>query len=124
MRTIEDTGISVPGVGEVFFDGGEPRLRRGRSQVLLPASPPLNPHATRDYDGVEVRFQKRLSQPLVVQLPTISGAVSGGNYSGLASSDENGRTSPNVNRYFDALYPAWDDTTGSKQPVMGLLPTD
>jgi hypothetical protein len=27
-----------------------------------------------------------------------------GNYSGLASSDENGRNSPNVNRFFDGLY--------------------
>ena len=33
-----------------------------------------------------------------------------GNYSGLASSDENGRTSPNVDRYFDGLYMSFDQT--------------
>ena len=44
-----------------------------------------------------------------------------GNYGGLASSDENGRTSPNVNRYFDNLYMSYDD---NNQAVFGLLPTD
>jgi hypothetical protein len=31
-----------------------------------------------------------------------------GNYSGLASSDENGRTSPNVNRFFDQITMSFD----------------
>ena len=33
---------------------------------------------------------------------------------GLASSDENGRTSPNVDRYFDGLYMPFDS---NGQPV-------
>ena len=44
-----------------------------------------------------------------------------GNYSGLASSDENGRSSPNVNRFFDGLYNSFDENA---QPVLGLLATD
>src|SRR5207244_10009100 len=34
-----------------------------------------------------------------------------------------GRTSPNVDRYFDALYMSFDDQ-GNRQPVLGLLATD
>jgi hypothetical protein len=44
-----------------------------------------------------------------------------GNYSGLASADENGRTSPNVNRYYDNTVMSYDS---KGQAVYGLLPTD
>lgn len=119
VRTIEDTGIVVPNVGEVFFMAN-PGFGVG-GQVLPPPSPP-NPHAVRDYDGIEVRYQKRLANRWSLNTNYLWSRL-WGNYSGLASSDENGRTSPNVDRYFDALYLSFD-TTGSKQPVMGLLQTD
>jgi hypothetical protein len=44
-----------------------------------------------------------------------------GNYSGLASSDENGRTSPNVNRYFDL---PWLGYTEQGKMSEGRLATD
>ncbi|HYP00843.1 MAG TPA: hypothetical protein VER76_11685, partial [Pyrinomonadaceae bacterium] len=44
-----------------------------------------------------------------------------GNYSGLASSDEAGRTSPNVNRNFDLPFIGF---SGSGRPDDGRLPTD
>jgi len=44
-----------------------------------------------------------------------------GNYSGLASSDENGRTSPSVNRFFDY---AVNGFTALGQPDNGFLATD
>ena len=44
-----------------------------------------------------------------------------GNYSGLASSDENGRTSPGVDRFFD--YPI-NGFTATGQPDNGYLATD
>jgi hypothetical protein len=44
-----------------------------------------------------------------------------GNYGGLASSDENGRTDPNINRYFDNLVMSYDDR---QQQVFGNLATD
>ncbi|MFL6374982.1 MAG: hypothetical protein ACJ73D_09965 [Pyrinomonadaceae bacterium] len=44
-----------------------------------------------------------------------------GNYSGLASSDEKGRSDPGVNRFFD--YPV-NGFTLSGQRDLGLLPTD
>jgi len=44
-----------------------------------------------------------------------------GNYSGLASSDENGRNSPSVNRFFDY---AVNGFTATGQPDNGFLATD
>ena len=44
-----------------------------------------------------------------------------GNYSGLASSDEFGRSSPNVNRFFDLPFLGYD---ASGRPDNGLLATD
>jgi hypothetical protein len=118
-RTIEDTGVTVSGVGEVFFIAN-PGFNLG-AQVLPPPDPP-NPPATRKYDALEFRLTKRLSNAWSLNSSyTLSRLW--GNYGGLASSDENGRTSPNVNRYFDGLFMSFD-ASGSRQPIYGLLPTD
>ena len=124
-RTIEDNGISVPGVGEVFFIAN-PGF--GVAEQILPAPAPPAPHAVRDYDGLEFRLQKRLSNNWSLNTSYLFSRLFG-NYGGLASSDEPnattgvGRTSPNVDRYFDALYMSYD-ASGNRQPVFGLLGTD
>jgi outer membrane receptor protein involved in Fe transport len=118
-RTIEDNGISVPGVGEVFFIAN-PGF--GVAEQILPAPAPPAPHAIRDYDGLELRLQKRLSNDWSLNTSYLFSRLYG-NYGGLASSDENGRTSPNVDRYFDALYMSYD-ASGTRAPVLGLLATD
>jgi len=107
LRAIEDVGVLVPGVGEVFYiaNPGE-----GVAEFILadecPTCPAV-PKAKRDYKGLELTFQKRYSDNWALYLSyTISRLY--GNYSGLASSDEDGRTSPNVNRFFDALYMTFD----------------
>jgi hypothetical protein len=125
VRTIEDNGISVPGVGEVFFIAN-PGF--GVAEQILPAPAPPAPHAIRDYDGLEFRLQKRLSNNWSLNTSYLFSRLYG-NYGGLASSDEPnattgvGRTSPNVDRYFDALYMSFDDS-GTRQPVLGRLATD
>jgi hypothetical protein len=116
-RTIEDVGVLVPGVGEVFFiaNPGE-----GIAQQILPTPAPAFPKAERTYDAVEFRLNKRFAD----RWSLIAGYTWSrlyGNYGGLASSDENGRTSPNVERYFDGQYLVMDD---SGNVVYGLLPTD
>ena len=116
-RTIEDTGINVPNVGEVFFIAN-PGF--GVASQILPAPSPLMPKAQRDYDGVEFRFTKRYADRWQFISSYLWSRLYG-NYGGLASSDENGRTSPNVDRYFDGLYLLFDS---NGQPVLGLLPTD
>ena len=81
---------------------------------------PAQPKAKRTYDGVELRLKKRLSNRWALDTSYLWSRIYG-NYGGLASSDENGRTSPSVERAFDGLYMSFDQTG---QPVFGLLQTD
>jgi outer membrane receptor protein involved in Fe transport len=121
-RTFEDTGVSVPGVGEVFriTNPGENLGTNVLRDFAGCVTCPDQPRPERKYDGLEVRLNKRFSQGWqVITTYTLSRLY--GNYSGLASSDENGRTSPNVNRFFDGQYNSFD---ANGQPVFGLLQTD
>ena len=117
FRTIEDVGI--------FFQGSEIYLianpGEGLAVQMEPSVPSLvTPKPVRKYDGLEFRLQKRFAN-------NWSGTASylysrlWGNYSGLASSDENGRTSPNVNRYYDNTVMSYG---ADGQPVYGPLQTD
>lgn len=119
-RTIEDVGIQVAGVGEVFMIANP---GYGIAEFTLAgtcASCPAQPAAQRDYDGPELRLRKRLSNRWSMTTSYLWSRLEG-NYSGLSSSDENGRNSPSVNRFFDGLYMSFDS---SGQPVDGLLGTD
>jgi len=69
---------------------------------------------------VELSFNKRLSRNWALRLSYLWSRL-WGNYSGLASSDENGRTSPNVNRVFDYPFMSFDERGKS---VVGILATD
>ena len=119
-KAIEDVGIQVPGVGEVFkianpgFGIAEYTL-----SVECPSCP-AQPRAVRDYDGLELRLRKRLSNRWSLETSYLLSRLYG-NYSGLASSDENGRTSPNVERLFDGIYMSFDETG---TPAFGRLQTD
>jgi outer membrane receptor protein involved in Fe transport len=121
VRTIEDVGVIVPGLGEVYIISN-PGF--GMTKTTLPTECdgpcPDQPPAQRDYDGVEFRMTKRFSQNWSLNASYLWSRLYG-NYSGLASSDENGRSSPNVNRFFDGLYNSFDE---NGQPVLGLLATD
>ena len=121
-RTIEDVGIAVPGVGEVFYISNP---GRGISENLLRdkagcTTCPNQPIPKRVYDGVEFRLNKRLSNRWYMNTSYLWSRLYG-NYSGLASSDENGRNSPSVNRFFDGQYMSFDQTGA---PVYGPLGTD
>ncbi len=61
VRTIEDVGIVVPGIGEVYYiaNPGE-----GISLTLNDPSLPNFPKAERDYTGLELTFQKPLLRQL------------------------------------------------------------
>ena len=121
-RTIEDVGINVPGVGEVFYisnpgEGLTENLLRDKAGCT---TCPNQPKPKRTYDGIELRLMKRLSNNWYANVSYTFSRLYG-NYSGLASSDENGRTSPSVNRFFDGQYMSFDQTG---QPVFGDLGTD
>jgi hypothetical protein len=115
-RAIEDVGvfnaqgseayiIGNPGFGlvcEIATEGGYPC-----------------PKAERRYDAVEIRLDKRATNYFFNASYTWSRLF--GNYSGLASSDEFGRSSPNVNRFFDLPMLGF---TADGEPDNGPLATD
>jgi outer membrane receptor for ferric coprogen and ferric-rhodotorulic acid len=110
----------VAGVGEVFMIAN-PGF--GIAEYTLAATCPAcpaQPAAKRVYDGLEFRLRKRLSNRWSLNTSyTYSHLV--GNYSGLTSSDENGRNSPSVLRFFDGLYMSFD---AHGNPIDGELQTD
>jgi hypothetical protein len=74
----------------------------------------------RLFKGLEIVLNKRLSNHYFFNVNyTLSRLY--GNYSGLASSDEGGRTSPGVNRFFDYIVNGF---TFTGDPDNGNLPTD
>jgi outer membrane receptor protein involved in Fe transport len=119
-RTIEDVGIQVAGVGEVFMIAN-PGF--GIAEYTLRATCPdcpAQPKAKRVYDGVEFRLRKRLANRWFVNTSYTWSKLEG-NYSGLSSSDENGRNAPSVLRFFDGLYMSFD---AHGNPIDGPLQTE
>jgi hypothetical protein len=116
-RAIEDTGFLLPdgSEGYVVANPGE-----GLTQLAFTNPNVAMPKAVRDYDAVEVTFDKRLASNWSLRTSYTWSRLFG-NYSGLTQSDENGRTSPNVGRLFD--YPAMMFQDGGT-PVFGPLATD
>lgn len=76
--------------------------------------------AEREYDALELRLDKRFTRRYYFNASYTFSRLFG-NYSGLASADEAGRTSPNVNRFFDLPFIGF---TSLGQPDNGRLPTD
>jgi outer membrane receptor protein involved in Fe transport len=116
-RTIDDVGIIVPGVGEVYYYAN-PGF--GLAEFTIGEQYPAQPQAQRDYDGVEIRAQRRMTDGFQLSGSYLWSRLYG-NFSGLASSDENGRSSPNVNRFFDGIYMSFDE---KGNPTNGNLGTD
>ena len=76
----------------------------------------------RHYDGLEFTFNRRLQNNWMLNASLLVSRTYG-SYSGLTSSDENGRNSPGVNRFYDGLYMSFDQngqagrTAGSSRIV-------
>jgi len=119
--TIEDVGVLTP-EGEMYYttNPGFGWSVTEKNGGKFSNKYPDTPKAKRQYYGLSFILTKRFSN-------NWSGSVSytwsslKGNYSGLASSDENGRNSPNVERYFDLWYAAFDKNLN---PVDGPLATE
>jgi hypothetical protein len=128
-RAIEDQGKLV-GTSLVYYITN-PGF--GVGQQLVPGMPD-QPKAERDYDAVELDFRKRLDDRWSFWGRYWWSRLHG-NYSGLGSSDEvylydddfgpgqtrHARTSPNVNRDFDALAMSFAENA---VPSYGRLPAD
>ena len=121
VNTIEDIGFLVetaPGVREEHYITGNP----GKGLVAGdPAGPtPAQAEAVRDYQALEFSYNHLFTGAFSVRAAYTYSELEG-NYSGLASSDEFGRTDPNVARYFDALHNGFDQDGNE---VIGPLNTD
>lgn len=115
-RTVEDVGVFNSQGSEAYIIGnpGYGLVCEVAATGNLPC-----PKAQRDYDAMEIRFDLRRTKWFANASYTLSRLY--GNYSGLASSDEAGRNSPNVNRFFD-LPPL--GFTADGDPDNGRLATD
>ena len=121
-RTIEDVGFIDAQGNENFFIANP-----GMGVVSQPFAPglPASPLAKRLYNAMELRLDKRFVNNYFFNVSYTYSRLTG-NYSGLSSSDEVdalgvGRSSPNVNRFFDLPFLGFN-TNG--QPDNGRLATD
>ena len=119
-RTIEDVGRHDADGNEIYTIGNPGYGTTQDATFFSPAAP----RAVREYTGLEFRLDKRFSNNWYANATYLWSKLYG-NYAGLASSDEVtngvGRSSPNVNRYYDFPTLLFD---AAGQETLGRLPTD
>ena len=110
----------MPGIGEVYYIAN-PGYGVTRSIAERPF-----PKAQREYDAIELTFDRRLANNWSLRASYTYSRL-WGNYSGLANSDEQntvgggGRLSPNASRLFDVIQNTYDR---NGKEVLGRLATD
>jgi uncharacterized protein YdeI (BOF family) len=121
IRAIDDTGSVDAQQNEIYIiaNPGEGLTKTAYSYSDGSGTVPM-PLPKRDYDGVELALNKRLSNNWSARVSYLWSRLYG-NYSGLAQTDENGRNSPNVGRLYD--YPVMMFEQNG-QPSYGVLATD
>ena len=118
---IEDVGVMTE-LGEMYFttNPGYGWSRRVSEGGRFSDKYPGTPKAKREYYALNISLEKRFSNNWWGGVSYTWSRLEG-NYSGLASSDEDGRVDPNVERYFDLWWLAYDKDLN---PIDGPLPTD
>jgi hypothetical protein len=122
-HTIEDVGVIVPGQGEKYYEtnpGYGYSLHVGNGTGKFDPKYPETPRASREYWAVNFSLDKRMADNWLGGFSYTWSRLTG-NYSGLGSSDEFGRTSPYVERSFDNWAMAFDK---NMDILAGPLPTD
>lgn len=103
-EAIEDVGRQTP-AGEAYYITNP---GRGLSvDRFVEAGLPPTPEAKRTYNALEFRFRKAFRNRWLADSAYVFSRLHG-LYSGLGSSDENGRLSPNVDRDFDLWFLSYD----------------
>ncbi len=98
LDAVEDAGFLTPEGSEFYIianPGKGLHLKRARDLGFERLAT-----AQRRYDAIQIELDSRFVKNLSFNLNYTYSRLYG-NYSGLASSDEDGRTSPGVNRFFD-----------------------
>jgi len=122
LWAIEDIGVPI----EEYYTGNpgsewikEKFDERIADGTLLPGTPDY-PKAKRDYYAMNLSLEKRFSHGWQGGISYTLSRLAG-NYSGLASSDEDGRNNPNTERFFDMWHLLYDKALN---PIDGPLSTD
>ena len=103
-EAIEDVGRQTP-AGEAYYITNP---GRGLSvDRFLEAGLPATPKPKRTYNAAEFRLRKSIRNSWFADVAYVYSRLYG-LYSGLGSSDENGRLSPNVDRDFDLWFLNYD----------------
>jgi hypothetical protein len=118
MSAIEDAGFPTADGSEAYIIGNPGEGLHAETAKQFGYAKTTKPE--RLYDALEIRFDRRFSRNYFFNLNYTYSRLFG-NYSGLASSDENGRTSPGVNRFFDLPHLGF---TAAGTPDNGRLATD
>ncbi|MDH4271681.1 MAG: TonB-dependent receptor [Candidatus Aminicenantes bacterium] len=123
LRTaVEDVGVLIPNVGELYYlanPGYGISLWTTHGGEFDPTYPET-PKAKREYWAVNFSLDKRFANRWLAGFSYTLSRLTG-NYSGLASSDEGGRASPNVERTFDLWMLSYDKEL---RAIYGPLATD
>jgi len=121
VRAIDDTGSVDAEQNEIYTIANPSEGLTAVAYSFSDGSATVAmPQPKREYDGVELALNKRLSNNWSGRVSYLWSRLYG-NYSGLSQTDENGRQSPNVGRLYD--YPVMEFGQDG-QPVYGLLATD
>lgn len=121
LNTIEDIGYLDAEGNEIYTTGNPGKgLVSCKPGSLFPCPEFPQAEAIRDYEAIELTFNRRFADNFSVRASYTYSKLTG-NYSGLASSDEFGRTDPNVARYFDGWAYGYDS---QQRIVDGVLNTD
>ena len=116
-EAIEDVGRQTP-AGEAYYITNP---GRGLSvSRFVDAGLPATPKPKRTYNAWELRFRKALAQRWQADISYVYSRLRG-LYSGLGSSDEDGRITPNADRDFDLWFLSYDS---NGKLIDGPLGTD
>lgn len=118
LDAIEDAGFPTAQGSEAYIIGNPGKGLHAELSKQFGYAKTTTPQ--RRYDALEIKLDRRFSRNYFYQVNYTYSRLFG-NYSGLASSDENGRTSPGVNRFFDLPHLGF---TATGQPDNGRLATD
>jgi hypothetical protein len=117
-EAIEDAGIINLEGSEAYIIGNPGTGLHLETLKALGYTKAATPQ--RNYKAFDISLDRRLANNYYFNVNYTYSRLFG-NYSGLASSDENGRTSPGVNRFFDLPYIGF---TAAGKTDNGLLGTD
>ncbi len=124
LNAIEDIGVKI-GSDEKYYIGnpGSDWINSKYDEVIKAGYIPEGrtcPAPKREYYSLQFNLDKRFSNNWLGGM-SLNFSRLWGNFSGLASTDEDGRQDPNVQKYFDSWFMHYDSDLNQST---GLLPTD